>query len=364
VDLIEFFDSDQLELPGYWDTYPGSFEQFLAEVFHNYQTTLAAITPSDYLSDRILREANVANDLCTEVTRCLGEYLLGHPPRAYDVLSKVLRSVERCFKAMYTPNNISGVLEFLYRIRSDTRPALAPQDLFHVPFQLRHKVATFRYSIPGLPCLYLGGSAYVCWEECGCPPLNAVHVARFKPTAGTTIHVLDFGWRPAQWAALIRNGAHAIQLSRPSPASDLVTAQAVCWPLIAACSIRTRYQDAHFKPEYVLPQLVLQWITNETTLDGVRYFTTKTSRYFPDPMSVSNFAFPVRSTSPTSFCNHLAGRFELSAPVCWPAVAATAPAIGATLHTNFTLNPSGTPYNQTELGRLQHCAANLPCNRV
>jgi hypothetical protein len=364
MDLIEFFNSDQLELPGSWDSYPGSFEQFIAEVFHNYQTTLRSVTRSDYLSDRILREANVATVLCDGVTKCLDEYLLGHPPRAYTVLARVLKSVEPCFKAMYTPNNISGTLDHVYRIRSDTRPSLTAQELFHVPFQLRHKVATFRYSIPGLPCLYLGGTAYVCWEECGRPPLNSTHVARFRPTTGTKVLVLDFGWRPAQMAALIASGRYKKQLSKASTASDLVTAHALCWPLLAACSIKARYPDALFKPEYVLPQLVLQWITNETKLDGIRYFTTKTSRYFPDPMSIANFAFPVRTTSPSGFCAHLRTRFELSAPVCWPTVAATAPAVGTTPHTNFTQNTTATPYNRTELGRLQHCAASLPCNPI
>jgi len=162
-------------------------------------------------------------------------------------------------------------------------------------------------------------------------------------------------------AALLDSGHYRQQLSGPSDASDLVVAHAVCWPLLAACSIKVRHPGAHFKPEYIIPQLVLQWLANQPQIDGVRYFTTKASRYFPDPMTVSNFAFPVRTTKPTGYCDHLKSRFELSKPVCWPTVGPTAPAVGNAPHTNFTINTTTTHFNQTELGRLQHCAANLPC---
>lgn len=165
-------------------------------------------------------------------------------------------------------------------------------------------------------------------------------------------------------AALIDGGHYRGQLSGPSVVSDLVVAHALCWPLLAACSIRVRHQNAHFKPEYILPQLVLQWLTNETLIDGVRYFTTKTSQYFSDPVSVANFAFPVRTSKPTGFCTLLASKFVLGNPVCWPTVRGTTPPVGTTPHTNFTLNTPTTQYNQTELGRLQHCAASSTCSPI
>lgn len=361
-DLISFFNSSELELPGSWDTYLGSFEQFIGEMFSNYQTKLNAIAAVDYLSNRVRTESTVAATLCVALEKCLSEYLLGHPPKAYGVLSRALLTVRNCFKAMYTLTDVSPELTHLYRIRKDTRPALSQNELFHVPFELQHKVAACRYSIPGLPCLYLGGSAYVCWEECGQPVLDEVHLARFR--AAPTIQLLDFGWRPAQMAAMLYSGNYRRQLSGSSPVSDLVVAHALCWPLLAICSIRVKHQGAPFKPEYIIPQLVLQWLTSETAIDGVRYFTTKTSQYFSDPVSVANFAFPVRTSQPRGFCSRLASKFELSNPVYWPLVSGTAPTFGTTPHTNFTLNTPPIQYNQTELGRLQHCAAALVYSRI
>jgi hypothetical protein len=364
MDLVDFFNSPELELPGAWEMYPGSFEEFIAERFTNYQNKLSAITGTDYLTNRVRRESSTATTLCNELIKVFHQYLLGHPPKAYEALKNVLQIIEPCFKAMYTKNNVSGALTHLYRIRSDTSPSLTPKAVFHVPFELRHLVATYRYSIPGLPCLYLGGSAYVCWEECGRPVLNSIHLARFQPASGYTWKLLDFGWRPAFMAALIDSGKRQPELSGPSVLSSLLVAQALCWPLLAACSIKVRHPKGIFKPEYIIPQLVLQWLTDETKIDGLRYFSTKESRYLPDPMSVSNFAFPVRTTKPSGYCDQLASRFELSNPVSWPTVGPTAPAVGSSPHTNFTIDTTAMQYNQTELGRLQHCAAILPCSRI
>jgi hypothetical protein len=364
MDLTDFFNSAELELPGSWDIYPGSFEQFITAILDNYQTKLTTLTGTDYLTNRVRQESAVATSLCVGLKTCFEEYLLGHPPKAYTTLTQILSSIEPCFKAMYTVTNVAGALTHLYRIRSDLSSALSPRDVFHVPFEARHLVATYRYSIPGLPCLYLGGSAYVCWEECGQPALDSVHLARFQPASACTLQLLDFGWRPAQMAALIDSGKYPQQLSQASELSNLVVAHALCWPLLAACSIKVRYPKANFKPEYIIPQLVLQWLTNETKIDGVRYFTTKVSGYFDDPMTVANFAFPVRTTKPFGYCDHLAARFKLSNPVRWPTVGPTAPDVGSAPHTNFSINTPATHFNQTQLGRLQHCAAALPCNAL
>lgn len=63
--------------------------------------------------------------------------------------------------------------------------------MFHIPFELRGKAATQRYSIPGLPSLYLGSSCYICWEELHRPDLNTVNSTRLKKD--NNVKYLDFG---------------------------------------------------------------------------------------------------------------------------------------------------------------------------
>ena len=37
------------------------------------------------------------------------------------------------------------------------------KDMLHIPFNKRELVKTQRFSISGVPCLYLGATSYVCW---------------------------------------------------------------------------------------------------------------------------------------------------------------------------------------------------------
>lgn len=50
--------------------------------------------------------------------------------------------------------------------------------MFHINLDNRVIVSSERYSFPGLPCLYLGTSSFVCWVEMDCPKLEDFQVAR------------------------------------------------------------------------------------------------------------------------------------------------------------------------------------------
>ena len=41
--------------------------------------------------------------------------------------------------------------------------------LKHTPFDKISKIGSYRFSIPGQPCLYLGSTSYDCWIEMGEP---------------------------------------------------------------------------------------------------------------------------------------------------------------------------------------------------
>lgn len=177
-----------------------------------------------------------------------------------------------------------------------------------MPFDLRHKISTYRYSIPGYPCLYLGGSLYVCWEELNKPDFSKLYLSAYK--IDDTIRVLNFGYRPAEIAVIIENmSQHMTKVLE-----NFCEAYMILWPLIAACSIRVLI-DGPFKVEYIIPQLLLQWISNERSeIDGIRYFSTKVVDYPNNPKINCNFAFPVKSDSRHGFCAKMKAGFKLTEP--------------------------------------------------
>jgi hypothetical protein len=257
--------------------------------------------------------------------------LLGDPGRAYAIISNVLNSTKvapqfnQLFSRKLDPNSKDTYDPFdqLYRMRPmkdwDINKGAPPKlELFHPPFDKRHVISTQRYSIPGFPCLYLGGSLSICWKEFNCPDFSNLYISRFriKPSNSgkkVTIKLLDLGWRPSTWAACIDYYANK---EMPRLLLDFIVANALCWPLIAACSIRVKKAEAPFKPEYIVPQILLQWIMREKPdIDGIRCFSIKEIKYAGNIKDDENYVFPTRVIKESGYCSRLKGLFVMTDPV-------------------------------------------------
>jgi hypothetical protein len=249
----------------------------------------------------------------------IAAYLKGLPHSAFDCLERGIECVPNEFRRQIVQNVTHPFLNELYRVRREREhgTTFGKGELFHIPFQLQHLVSRQRYSIPGLPCLYLGGSLYVCWNELDMPSVDSLHVARFKVASGQTISVLDFTERPRHLVEKLRKNPTASQY--PS-AVDVYSACAVWWPLMALASIRRKHhRDAPFVAEYIIPQLILQWITKhyEPDLDGIACSSVRCKAHADDPALLANTVFPAKAIATSGHCERLRRKFELSEPVSW-----------------------------------------------
>jgi hypothetical protein len=206
----------------------------------------------------------------------------------------------------------------LYRMCELQQNQLTRPFMFHWPFELRHMVGRHRYGIPGFPCLYLGGSLQVCQAECRVPDnrLAQMAVAEFAPRHD--LKVLDFGYRPSALAQVAAGSALRPEGSNP-PLENILISYSVCWPLQAGASIRVLHEQGRFYPEYIVPQIITQWLIREADqCDGIRYFST---RYVPDPdaiRSTANFVFPARELHlQAGHCGKLKRAFDLTQPCMW-----------------------------------------------
>ncbi|PDZ86278.1 hypothetical protein COO00_19785 [Bacillus toyonensis] len=148
-----------------------------------------------------------------------------------------------------------------------------------IMLELRGIVSTNRYSIPGLPCIYLGSSPLTCWEELNKPDLNMVQTSVFK---SDDISYIDLSTPPVvfiekiikkfdDFGTIMKERLFADRLNEPNE----VISYLIIWPLMAACSVRVKNTTDTFKPEYIIPQLLLQFIRYNGFFDGVSYFSTK-----------------------------------------------------------------------------------------
>jgi hypothetical protein len=203
----------------------------------------------------------------------------------------------------------------LFRIANTDGKQETKERLFHVPFELRHLVGQHRYGIPGFPCLYLGGSLALCIEECrvDADTLPKMSIAEFA--LRRDIQILDFGYRPKTLADIVEGSAMRRAGENPK-LEDFIVDYAICWPLMAASSIKVKHDGRPFVYEYIVPQMILQWIMRNQEWDGIRYFS---SRYQGTLGGTCNYVFPaVRGIGPpTGHSQELKDMFEMTDPVVW-----------------------------------------------
>ena len=207
------------------------------------------------------------------------------------------------------------------------------KDVFHTPYNLRSKVSSCRYSIAGYPGLYLATSLALCSEETKLQTLGDLTLAarfelvRDQIESGTNIQVIELAVKPQDFLvnevaenkdSHIEHSSSGRIFTEVDLSSAKVRSSYLCWyPLIAACSyIRVNKSDP-FAAEYIIPQLLMQWIRTKFTqgeLYGIRYFSSASVK--ASDMGF-NYMFPVSGEKyqhNSNFCDVLAKAFMLTQP--------------------------------------------------
>lgn len=158
-----------------------------------------------------------------------------------------------------------------FRIRvSENEKLKEPKDLFHIPYKKRHLVTNERYSLAGHPCLYLASMLYISWQECGYPHKYYYSEFQYQRVLSANDQWLFLTFLSPQriarkWFVYVdSNESEYIEQAR----SALLT-----YPLIFACSIVNQNGDSAFKPEYVIPQMLTQWVYRNDIIKGIKYFS-------------------------------------------------------------------------------------------
>jgi hypothetical protein len=314
IDAVQFFEHPRVRFP--IERVSNNFVRDVEVVLYKYHDLIEVMNPGDKITRRIREELGRIVKLSESVLQAIREYLRGLPHKAYACLNEGINGVRPELSKCISPVDHPFVDE-LYRVRQEREPGttFAKADLFHIPFHERHKVSRQRYSIPGLPCLYLGGSLYICWEELRRPRFESIHVARFLVVPGETIRILDFMQRPQHIARNISKTTTADE----SPVLDKFCALAVCWPLMATAAIRRLHGDSPFIAEYIIPQLILQWITDNSDpdVDGIAYSSVSCRTHVDYPAGIANFVFPAKEMRDSGQCPRLCRKFAMTAPIAW-----------------------------------------------
>ena len=181
--------------------------------------------------------------------------------------------------------------ERYYRIRKlsdESITHLERKEMFHVPYDKKENVSASRYSLAEVPCLYLATQPELAWCECDQPFRFAIAQFDLPSPEEGCLHLIDFSpkmvMRSTGFASCFRSSPEKEDPERKK------SIQALCiYPLRAACSVTKARQEDCVKTakggqdekstqeEYILPQLLMEWIRDGQEFDGICYESSSSS---------------------------------------------------------------------------------------
>lgn len=254
--------------------------------------------------DRLIDKVTALASKIVETVKCV---YAGQPAKAYGCIREATRNIK-------ASTLVIDEKQTFYRMRraidAKEKRTMDHVEMFHIPFSKRNIVKTQRYSTPGYPCLYLGDYSFGCWEELGRPDLSMCMVSRLENQE--MFHVWDFS------------------IPDVIPPTEGDTEQCLLrYALVIASTIKTHDEDAKFKPEYIIPQLLLELLQDEDQIDGIKYTSIHWNKKIEARQDssiqdlkfakkyYSNYVVPVKKVdNGTEHCPDLCKLFLITNPTC------------------------------------------------
>lgn len=296
--ILEFLDCKLFNLP---INYSGDFLQFIKkllikdyfnEIIRSLLLELDLFKWNEPKELILSKQGRIVHGLIDSIEL----YLQGKPNSAYNRFSETMIYGGSEFTGLNYYVSIRGTAFYRIRIQPENDSI---SELFHIPFEKRGKVKSQRFSIPGVPSLYLSDSLYTCWKELHCPPIEDIHFIKSNPKPELKFFNLRFHPEEA-----VLGG------------EKVVFNQFMKWPIVALCSIKVKNPDDSFKPEYIIPQLLYEWIRNNKELDGIIYDSTHIDVHNSHHKgSFRNIVLSPKNYKEKGHCSFLAKSFKSTMPL-------------------------------------------------
>lgn len=310
--------NSKFNLPIRWDG--RDFEKTLQNLFSEYLHELRSIHGKGNSDLQIEVDIKEIRKICDFLVESVRSYHNGFPSTAFSYVMESMKILIGHPLKVYQKN---GVVEpdtlNLFRLRNVKDGIIhSRKDIFHVPACARSMIATNRYSIAGYPSLYLTTSIQLGAEEISAD--NSTIVSRFKIIRDQyefNMRVLDLGIKPQDFRKYEEKYSSGRDLRDVDLNSKSIRSNYLKWyPLVAACSFIRADKNAPFSSEYIVPQLLMQWVRKQivkNSLMGIRYFSCASVR--ASEMGF-DYVFPVSNTDyEDNYCTLLRNEFMLTPPV-------------------------------------------------
>lgn len=237
---------------------------------------------------RELRYHGLDNKIVSEIEKCANSIILsvelyyqGNIVDAQSTIIDIINSFEDKSPAITNVNNSIAFPQSLdsnnyevqfFRARlNEAVVDFSADEMLHIPFNKREIVKSERFSIPGLPCLYLGNSSYVCWIEMGSP---AEHKFNVSPV------VLDNTQKVFNLTVSIRDLYSIKEKENEVGNNEELEEYTINLLKLLVLAISTSFtvpnSNRNFKSEYIVSQMIMLACKNRN-IDGITYYSKRVS---------------------------------------------------------------------------------------
>lgn len=203
-------------------------------------------------------------------------------------------------KSFYTGFRVAGGHEF-FRVRptesfSDEISGNA-DGMFHIPISKRQNASNGRFSLAGFPSLYLSTMLPLAWQETGYPAKYYYSEYQYEYSYDKLSQKRDMSnelqfislYSPNEinfWGAATKYNNFDLWLK-------VIARYLKTYPLTLACSFVNSSGNAPYKQEYIIPQMLMQWIQrNSANVQGITYFTCLETSAITNGWCAYNIALP------------------------------------------------------------------------
>ena len=332
------------------------YEDKLKSIYEEYTDLLRE--HSHALDSDLIESASL---LCNNIIKIIGSSQEKRTEIMDQIICNYLDNASPDDLLIYNKKSVQGILaptyyhsegknkDLLYLYRSMNRVTdinnaesnqAKLQQMFHCPYNLSGRISSTRYSMEGVPSLYLATSMSLSFSELKeLKPGEEVYISKFKinrePTESVEqVKVLEFGIIPDDFNIVQK----ASEEDKDLPINkfrvfkdDLfeeikVKESYLLWyPLFAACSFIRKNDSGAIEsqeyPEYIIPQLFLTRLNEKSAstgiVYGIRYFSCADEESY---LKGFNYVFPCGDAvenihkSTLHFSEKLVDSFQLTLP--------------------------------------------------
>lgn len=284
--------------------------QYDNEYFSNLKNMLSELVEELELVGASEKVVSAISDYTKRVLSAIELYYQGSLVDAQLIVDNMIDEFENKAPAVTDVNSSiafsdggadSTEIQFFRARLSDSVVEFSADEMLHIPFNKRQIVKSERFSIPGLPCLYLGNSTYDCWVEMGSPADHRFNVAPV---------VLDNTQRVLNLTVTLSSLLHFNEIESDENESELenqIISLLKLMVLTFCTSYKVQEENRNFKSEYILPQMIML-ACKSRKLDGIIYYSKRfPSELFACTVGVNLVLFATYNGEEyySEICNHL-----------------------------------------------------------